>query len=468
MAILPDDVRQVLKNTAIQAPAPSSLPGNEWIKEAEAQGPAQPSSGGPLPMRGNEAPKAAPAKEGTDSAPALLTVSFGDFVRDFKPLQWLIYGYIQGGALQMLFGPSGAGKSFVALDMALHVAAKKAMEDAADPAALAPKIADIETWHGQTTHGGRVLYVAGEGVNGLKKRALGWAQFYGFNPDTLNNYFRFSPRALPLDNEDDPPALGEWHKLLIELDALRARCAFVPDLIIFDTLKANMTGEENSAKESSVVISRAQELVDGRHNPDGHGATVLFIHHTGWGLEAKGRGRGSSAWRGAMDIDLSISHGVKHEAAPGDDPIMGGSGKAKKIHYAIVDAVKVKDDEPQPRLYLERDSILILDESGFPIPSPQEGKMETTLILKTVEDPDSMAAQVKIDGDEDQKDKGRGGRNGKHKGKGAQKEGAAASGSVPPAKEEATGPEELSPDEQALLALSETGFPAELPKKKRR
>ena len=39
-----------------------------------------------------------------------------------------------------------------------------------------------------------------------------------------------------------------------------------------------------------------------------------------------------------------------------------------------------------------------------------------------------------------------------------------------PAKEklEEKAPEELSPDEQALLALSETGFPAELPKKKRR
>ena len=393
-----------------------------------------------------------PAKEeGTDG---LYTVTFGDFVRDLQPLQWLIYGYIQKDALQMLFGPSGAGKSFVALDMALHIAAKKAMEEAEDPAALAPKIADVEKWHGKKTHGGRVLYVAGEGVNGLKKRALGWAQNYGFTPDTLNNYFRFSKRAFPLDSENIQTGqnsfiLGEWNKLLRELELLRTRCNFVPDLIIFDTLKANMQGEENSAKESAVVIGRAQELVNGDHN-EGHGATVLFIHHTGWGLEAKGRGRGSSAWRGAMDIEINVTHGVKTELPPGYDPIMGtgeNGEKSKKTHFAVIDVTKCKDDEPQPRKFLERVSRLILDESGFPIPSgEEEGKMETTLILKTVEDPDSMAAQVKIDGDEDRPPRN------PRKPKG-DKKGAADSESTSPAKEEDSAPEELTPDEIALPGM---------------
>jgi len=432
MSKIPDEVVNAMNGPA------QPYAGNAWIDEAKAQQPggnvpnaaAAPSSQGDAPAKG----------EGDESTHEIFTVSFGDFVRDMKPLEWLIYGYIQKNALEMCFGSSGAGKSFVALDMALHIAVKKAIEDSAQPETLSPKLDDVTKWHGQTTHGGRVLYVAGEGVTGLKKRALGWVQYYGFNPDTLNDYFRFSPRALPLDDDGESPVMGEWQKLLRELDVLRTRCNFVPDLIIFDTLAQNMRGEENSAKESSIVIHRAQELVSGIHNEDQHGATVLFIHHTGWGQDAQRRGRGSSAWRGAMDIEINVSHGVVSEPPAGNE-------KPIQKHFAVLDMPKCKDDEPQPRRFLERDMISILDENGFPIPSAEEGKVETTLILKTVTDSEDTANKIKLDSEEDKPKSSKG--NDKKNDKKDSKD-------TPPAKEDEDD-ETLTPDEMALPGMEAAG-----------
>jgi len=452
-------------NKAVPAPVPYA--GDSWIEEAKAADAQQPNAINTARPVTDQATQQPPANEEGGELAKLVTVPFGDFVRDFKPLEWLIYGYVQKNALEMLFGPSGSGKSFVVLDMALHIAVKKMIEDTEQPEALSPRLEAVRKWHGQSTHGGRVLYVAGEGVTGMKKRALAWVQQYGFNPDAINDYFRFSENPFHLDSDDDPPAVGEWNKLLRELEILRTHLNFIPDLIIFDTLKANMYGEENSAKESGAVIDRAQELVKGVHT-DGHGTTVLFVHHTGWNPEAKTRGRGSSAWRGAVDIDLSVGHGVMlttPSGAPVD--VMGTPGESRKYlkeHFAVIDCMKVKDDEQQPRLYLKRKRVNLLDEHGFPIPGQEEGKLETTLILETFNTDEDTLDKIHLDGEEEKPQKDSASKKSSKAAKGNSKPKAV------PAKEklEEKAPEELSPDEQALLTLSETGFPAELPKKKRR
>lgn len=77
MAIIPEDVRKALEDTPpfapkAAAPSPSSLPGNDWIAEAEAQSPAQPSSpAAPSSLRGDGSGSAQqpPAnEEGADGA----------------------------------------------------------------------------------------------------------------------------------------------------------------------------------------------------------------------------------------------------------------------------------------------------------------------------------------------------------------------------------------------------------------
>ena len=455
MAKLPEDViNEMYPETAAAAPSPSSYAGDAWIAEAEAADAQQPrpdaiKTGSPVTDQGQQPPANEEGNQGEDELAKLVTVPFGDFVRDFKPLEWLIYGYVQKNALEMLFGPSGSGKSFVVLDMALHIAVKKMIEDADQPEALSPRLDAVRKWHGQSTHGGRILYVAGEGVTGMKKRALAWVQQYGFNPDAINDYFRFSENPFHLDSDDDPPAMiGEWNKLLRELEILRTRLNFIPDLIIFDTLKANMYGEENSAKESGAVIDRAQELVKGVHT-DGHGTTVLFVHHTGWNPEAKTRGRGSSAWRGAVDIDLSVGHGVMlttPSGAPVD--VMGTPGESReylKEHFAVIDCMKVKDDEQQPRLFLKRKRVNLLDERGFPIPGQEEGKLETTLILETFNTDEDTLDKIHLDGEEEKPQRNSASTMSSKAAKGDTK---------PPAKEESS-PEDLTPDDLALPGMEE-------------
>lgn len=71
MSKLPDDVIKALENKAPKAPktaapSPSSLPGNDWIAEAEAQSPAQPSSPAApssMPGDGSGSAQQPPAKE---------------------------------------------------------------------------------------------------------------------------------------------------------------------------------------------------------------------------------------------------------------------------------------------------------------------------------------------------------------------------------------------------------------------
>ena len=38
--------------------------------------------------------------------------------------------------------------------------------------------------------------------------------------------------------------------------------------------------------------------------------TVILVHHTGVNAEAQHRARGSSAWRGALDIEISVVPGA--------------------------------------------------------------------------------------------------------------------------------------------------------------
>jgi hypothetical protein len=69
--------------------------------------------------------------------------------------QWLVETLIAQRALGLIYGPSGAGKSFFALDMLLSIAM------------------GTECF-GLPTRQGPVVYVAGEGRGGIKKRVQAW------------------------------------------------------------------------------------------------------------------------------------------------------------------------------------------------------------------------------------------------------------------------------------------------------
>jgi hypothetical protein len=69
------------------------------------------------------------------------------------------------------------------------------------------------------------------------------------------------------------------------------------------------------------------------------GCSVVLVHHTGVSEEAQHRARGSSAWRGALDIEISII------PAKGDQPMQIVQRKSKDAELARDVYVKLETVE---------------------------------------------------------------------------------------------------------------------------
>jgi len=191
-----------------------------------------------------------------------------EFSAEPAPIRWLIKNWLQRNALIMVHGPSGSGKTFVVLDWMLHVASDK------------------DEWFGYKVRGGTVIYLAGEGHHGLKGRVAAWRQEHNVDdPD-----FFLSSSGCDLNTP-------EGYQKVVE--AIRAENAD-PAIIVVDTLHRFLDGDENSAKDAKTMLDACAELTAV------FGCTVILVHHTGVSDEAQHRARGSSAWKGALDIEVSI------------------------------------------------------------------------------------------------------------------------------------------------------------------
>lgn len=241
------------------------------------------------------------------------------FYKKPEPLKWLIKGWVQQNALMMCFGASGAGKTFFVLDAALTIAA------------------GMTDWHGMRVTPGPVVYLAGEGHYGLKARIAAWVQARGRDVDDLY----VSTSACDLNTDQG------YQKVINEIESYQVR----PALIVVDTLNRFMAGDENKADEARGLIDRCDAL------KQVFGCSVLIVHHTGVGAEAKDRARGSSAFKGAMDIEIKI------ESAEQAGALTAIQTKAKDSEAAaplVFDKVKTKidgwfdeDGEPVESLVLE-------------------------------------------------------------------------------------------------------------------
>lgn len=171
---------------------------------------------------------------------------------------WLIEGMLPANAFCMLYGEPGCGKTFVALSMGLSIAAG-------------------HRWCGKVTTLGSVLYVAAEGLFGLKLRVGAYQTKHGISFEGI----RYLGDAFNLRNALDIHALS----------AALQTAEFAPDLIILDTLARVTPGaDENSAKEMGEAVAMIDWL---RQRTS---ASVLLVHHTGKSGKSE---RGSSALRGA-------------------------------------------------------------------------------------------------------------------------------------------------------------------------
>ena len=198
--------------------------------------------------------------------------SLGEFIADLTPMEYPIDKWIQAEGLHMIFGEPGSYKTFAVVDMCGHIACE-----------------DFVSWCGKSIEHGGVYYLAGEGVQGLKKRFAGWCLEHNKNPKDIP--IHISPEPFTLD--DKTPE----HNIESTIANIRAVCPNVK-LVVVDTLNRYMSGEENSATDMGAFILACSKLQRELH------CAVLIVHHSGLAQESKGRGRGSGALHGAVDIEI--------------------------------------------------------------------------------------------------------------------------------------------------------------------
>jgi putative DNA primase/helicase len=189
------------------------------------------------------------------------------------PIRWQIKHWLQSQALIMVHGPSGGGKTFMVLDMVLAVASRGAVSE----------------WFGNRVRHGAVVYLAGEGHHGLRGRVAAWKQHKAVSG--LDMWL--SRHGLDLNTPQG------YQKTV---DAIRALPS-VPEIIVVDTLHRHLLGDENSALDAKTMLDACGALI---HEFE---CSVILVHHTGVNAEAQHRARGSSAWRGALDIEISVVPG---------------------------------------------------------------------------------------------------------------------------------------------------------------
>lgn len=194
-----------------------------------------------------------------------------DFASKPAPISWLVKGWWQADALIMVHGPSGGGKTFAVLDWALRMAA------------------GLEDWNGCKVRPGPVVYLAGEGHHGLRGRVAAWKQHHGVK--SLRMWL--SKAGCDLDTPEG------YQRVALAIRELPER----PGVIIVDTLHRFLSGDENSSQDARRMLDACARLMGE------FGCSVVLVHHTGVNEEAQHRARGSSAWRGALDIEISVVPG---------------------------------------------------------------------------------------------------------------------------------------------------------------
>lgn len=182
-------------------------------------------------------------------------------LRELPKPSWLVEGVLPANGLAVLYGPPSSFKTFLAISIAVSIAAG-------------------HNWCGRVTKAGSVLYVATEGLAAFQIRVLAYEQTHGIS--ATNCYF--SDENFNLHEDRDIERL---------LQAL-AEENLEPDLIVLDTLARLTPGaDENKAQDMSADIRAMDKL---RH---AYSSTILIVHHTGKDGDSE---RGSSALRGAADV----------------------------------------------------------------------------------------------------------------------------------------------------------------------
>ncbi len=194
---------------------------------------------------------------------------------------FVVKGLMQLGTLIVVFGESNSGKTFFVLDLVLAIAGG-------------------QPWRNRKVIRGLVIYIAGEGTDGIKNRVAAY-QTRGLSEKGIP--LAIINRAADLLHLD-----GDMEGLLGLIQQAEAESGEKCVLIVVDTLARAMAGgDENSGEDMSALIANADRL---RKQTT---ASVMLIHHCG--KDASKGARGHSSLRGAVDTEILIEGQVGRRTA---------------------------------------------------------------------------------------------------------------------------------------------------------
>jgi AAA domain len=221
------------------------------------------------------------AKEGAEKQPKFLLL---DDLNSLSEPSDFIEGLLCDGQLSVLYGDANVGKSFIALDFALRVA-------------LGWKC------HGREVDRGLVVYIAGEGAGGMRRRVDAFLKHHGIH-EIANVPFALIPYTV---NFRDQSNVDDLVKTIREA---AARLGVPVRWVIVDTLsRALAGGNENAPDDMGALVRGADQvrLATGAH--------LTFVHHTGKD-DSKGA-RGHSLLRAAVDTEIEVWRSKGTEGAIG-------------------------------------------------------------------------------------------------------------------------------------------------------
>lgn len=233
-----------------------------------------------------------------------------------KPPDWLVHNFMTRDSLGLIFSDPGGCKTFLAV-------------------AAACCVATGEPFYGQQVRQSPVVFIAGEGFGGLKRRFDAWS---------IRHQVKLIDAPLFVSNMAaallDPSSVAEIEAAIDEVVARRGP----PGAIIIDTLARNFgPGDENSTADMGTFIQAADQIrVKYR-------SAVLLVHHSGHG--DKTRARGAMALKGALDFEYRLTRD--------EDEVIR------------MDCSKCKDfEQPAPMAFRLRSVELPMqDEEGRPVTS---------------------------------------------------------------------------------------------------
>jgi hypothetical protein len=187
--------------------------------------------------------------------------------------EWLVKGIITRGERTMMVGASQSGKSFLAIDLAMSIARG------------AP-------WFGNKVKRGGVVYQAGEGGRGIKKRLRAYRAEHGLD---LSGQMPFVLLPAPVDlyaGDDATTAL------IAEVKHWATTFDCPLELVVIDTLSTATPGaDENSSKDVGPVLARCERIAQEC------ACAVMLVHHMNSGGQ---KPRGHTSILANLDSVLKV------------------------------------------------------------------------------------------------------------------------------------------------------------------